>query len=446
MKPRAPRHFVLAIGAALLAGTFAGKRLFPKPPVEPPRKDREGAGASPRSVSALHADGGLGFTPAQVFHDLAEGRSSSNPGRSALQIRLRLHAMSDPEILQLAAGLVADEFALTEYESYVLTTVWNRYATIDPQAAHRDALRLRTRILRRAAARIAARAWATADPAAALAAFIDAEKDNPEISSLGMALRALVETDPARAIAVLDAHRHESWYAQARGSLFQRWSTIDKQAAREWLVNGMRDDDPESAGRILLDLAAQEPADALALALDMEPDGSLRRSVGEILSGHWMWTDRKAALAALEKLPEAWHSRGLAENFGRNSVVNTPLAQLDTMAALFPAGDLRRRFWRAALGRRASDSRFDEAIALLEKLPPGETRGDGAAELASSWARQNPADASEWLSTLAPGIERDDAVGAFARTIAPLDPESARRWVESIDDEQRRIQVLERLP
>jgi hypothetical protein len=421
--------------------------MFPKRSAAPDQSESSSERtAASEGISALPAGGGLGIEPEQLFAQIEENRASANPGRAQLEMRLKLRAMNDAEIIALAERMVAGDFALTTYELTFFEGVWTRFTSIDPQRAHRDALLLPTRSMRTRAARIATEAWAISDPAGAFAALISAKEEgaDKDFDSLDVAIQTLAMHDPERALGLLEAHRDAKWFAHARSSLLYGWGIVDEAAAAGWLRSEMVAH-PSEAGSLLRDIGMGSPEDALKTALSLEPTAQLREAVAQIIGSQWRFRNPKAAATALASLPVEWHSTQLAREFGMNGVTDAPVEGIESTAAAFPTEELRESFWGAVIGRRASDAKFDDAIALLQKLPTGEVRGDGAADVASYWAKLNPAEASEWLSTLEPGIERDRAVGSFAETIAPLDLGGARRWAESIADEQLRERALERI-
>ena len=60
-----------------------------------------------------------------------------------------------------------------------------------------------------------------------------------------------------------------------------------------------------------------------------------------------------------------------------------------------------------------------------------------------SWAKQDPAGASQFLSKMKDGKDRDEAIRLFAGQLVSSDPATAMEWAEAVSDMGTRQTTME---
>ena len=78
------------------------------------------------------------------------------------------------------------------------------------------------------------------------------------------------------------------------------------------------------------------------------------------------------------------------------------------------------------------------AAEFLDTFPDSDAKNNGIQQVADQWARVDPVSASEWIGELPPGPTRDSAATSLIRHIQNDDPGRAIAWAQSLSDESNR--------
>jgi hypothetical protein len=214
------------------------------------------------------------------------------------------------------------------------------------------------------------------------------------------------------------------------------------------------------------------PGDALDFAEKELPPGEERTQAVKMALQSWLYSDPQAAVAYaaksadtkpddLRELARNWAhqdpdgaltwARGQPTVLARDAYVSGAMSGLANhdlqraaklLAQVLP-GDLQRKAAADIAGSWAAQDPA-QAAAWAAQLASEQSRRDAASRFAQVWALQEPAQAAAWIERMPPGTMRDSAVGAFADQVAGVDPAGAIQWAETIADETRRENVLKR--
>ncbi|MEM1082565.1 MAG: hypothetical protein AAGI48_00450 [Verrucomicrobiota bacterium] len=220
------------------------------------------------------------------------------------------------------------------------------------------------------------------------------------------------------------------------GVVALEWAKQDPQAALDWAQTLDGRDKSAALASVLGEMAVTDPAEAASVAAGLDEDDR-NRAYSEIAE-KWAQSDLAAA--------ESWAKTLTGED------------QQDAMAAL--------------IGVMAKDDP-QGAAAKIEGMSEGRERERAIRDVASSWAREAPAEAAEWVVGQGDGEDglerviatwagqdsaaalsfiqeqpegemRDAATQTYLRTDRSLEPEASISLAESISDERDRSRTVAR--
>lgn len=197
--------------------------------------------------------------------------------------------------------------------------------------------------------------------------------------ALDVLLPPLMAADPAALARMVQQMPAGPLRDRLRAAVAGRWAGQDAAGVARWVLTISDDEERAQAAReAVAALARAEPAQALALAEQLDPslsDGTLPR-----MARLWAETDTPAALA--------WARQRLTEPAG-------PAALLAVQAVL------------------AAAVRWPEQVAgLVPSLPDGEARDATVLAIARSWPERDAAAASAWVDALPAGPTKERAAAA----------------------------------
>jgi hypothetical protein len=256
-------------------------------------------------------------------------------------------------------------------------------------------------------------------------------------------LQVLGAADPAAALRLAASASTPRQRELFRNAALHGWGSRDPYAAADWALANVRSEErrpaveaisagavarPAEAIRAINHLIAADPVlasdhgnalvTALARAGDYETASQFAGTGPAEFRSAWLCTaynqwatyQPQAALAALEKIPDA-------------------AAAQEARAGLLA-------------GWGGSDPAA--LVAYAQTLAPGEARLTALKEGLPQWASRDPIAASAWMDNFAPSLELDAGAAALASASALIvkQPDVAAGWAESIVDPELRANTL----
>lgn len=227
-------------------------------------------------------------------------------------------------------------------------------------------------------------------------------------------------------------------------------------------------------GTVASELAAEDPAAALEFALSLPYADEQARALGNMgwqfaqsqtelsrqlvaasehvevqrklarqMVDEWSKYDREGALEWSLSLSDE-----NARNNGIHAVLKNWIQSEPAEAMAYVAGevdpDRQRDFYRNAF-RTWSREDPEQATEWLSSLPEDLKRADEVyRDVANNYVNHDPMAASEWIATLEAGAARDSSVETLVGKVARTDPEAAFIWAETVDTESKRLNSLKR--
>ena len=230
-------------------------------------------------------------------------------------------------------------------------------------------------------------------------------------------LSQIAETEPMAALELASQIDSLRDYERARVSILEVWGRNDPTAAIAWATTALANEPSRSRSSQLTAIyrgyAASNPEAAFQQALSIDEDNRVKnRLLGEVLEAQIENGGLEAAKLAIDLITDS----DLQESLRRDLV--DEWAEFDPAAAA------------AWLDTLDSD---DPAIARA------------SASIIQEWTRYDLAASAEWLNSLKPSAELDRAVISYTFSAAEEDPETAMTWAESIESDNRRTWMMERV-
>lgn len=221
---------------------------------------------------------------------------------------------------------------------------------------------------------------------------------------------------------------------------FQQWMLSEPNAALEWLSGhpGISD------ARILTlfqDWGGKN-REELRRYLTGLPDGAWKQKAMVAASYEALAEDPVEAINRTRQLSAGGPQTGLLE------MATTEWARRDPEAAGRWAGQvsepaLRERL-TGSLAVGFADSAPDLAAAwAIASLPPGKILVRSIAEIAGTWAKQDPAAAGAWVARFPDGESRQMALGNLLNAWMGRDFPAAIAWIRELPDATLRMQAAE---
>ncbi len=282
----------------------------------------------------------------------------------------------------------------------------------------------------------------------------------------------LADEDPKKGQAVIDLLSPPRLQEGALHTFLWTWGRRDPRAAldyvRTFLPGSLRNMALTQVGRVW---AESDGASAVRVLDEFLP-GEARDAASSLIGGSWGQKAPQAAAEYFLQHGSAADHQNTVPNLV-NGWANRKPREVIHWAERLPAGEDRTRFLRNGVERLAGHD--PQAARDYMRGQPGEFQELVYQGLASSWARQDPAEAiqwastleddrrrknalaiiaqhwgrddvvsaGKWLNTLPLGEIRDAAVGTYVIPLAGTDPRGAIEWTLSIREDQRREQRLE---
>ena len=109
-------------------------------------------------------------------------------------------------------------------------------------------------------------------------------------------------------------------------------------------------------------------------------------------------------------------------------------------------GDSAEANLKSTLVAEWAESDPAAAAAWLSKLPEDDPSiARSSAEIIQEWTRYDLTASAQWLNSLPPSPELDRAVISYTFRAAEEDPSTAMTWAQSVDNDDRRGWIMERV-
>jgi uncharacterized coiled-coil DUF342 family protein len=243
--------------------------------------------------------------------------------------------------------------------------------------------------------------------------------------ALGKIIPELAANNPTNTLALLNDFKP----APGEGSyalLFQRWATNDPvQAIQERAQIPGQDADDQILSAIMSAWVDQQPDAAVSWA-QTQPDSEARNKALETCIWGLAKTDMPKALALAASLPEAtWRSTVIANLF--KSWAAKDLEAATTACRQLPDSLAKSKAWDDILSQRIAK---DPAAAVgdVTNLPAGDSRQIAIAELSTRWADADTPAALAWAQSLSAEAGQTNAVNQVIATWARKDPQAAMQY------------------
>lgn len=256
------------------------------------------------------------------------------------------------------------------------------------------------------------------------------------------ALEELAAQDPARALALALKERNRRRRTDWLHAVLCGWATVAPKAAAAWVAT-LPSAEREGAESAVMDGAVHNPGSAVALAqqLAQSDPANARSHANHLLRALEQSGDYETSVDFAFHLPEQIRAEMLGTAF-QYWALSQPERALD-VAMKLPPGDARKTALDAAIsGWSQGDPSGLAEFAL--SLSSTEDRTEALQTALREWVQINPKAASEWIDKFDPKPELDAGAAAVAlqSDVLAKNPEIAASWAESITSAELRLSTL----
>ncbi len=349
--------------------------------------------------------------------------------------------------------------------------IFNGWARVDAKAAIAYARKLPPGEQRDQATLGALAGWASNDFEAA-SHWVDALPSGELKRDAGRTLiSTLAETDPDGALELaLRKSRTTDGFGFAY-SIFPALVRRDPEKAAERASNLPAGRFRTQALRVVANQWSQSDREAALAWIDTIPESGAKQETFSGVLQEWVRSDFDGSLAWLQKRPEGTARNRMIRNLSYIAASDNPenaLRLVDLVTSNSGQDDMLQdiaRVWSRndpAAARQWAQSQTDgsvkkvvmngvisgmsseypeQAAALVLQLPQDIQR-DAVRNLASNWARQDPVSAANWAGALADGNSRQQAMGNVMSNWVRDDPSAALQWYSHVPASTERDAVV----
>ncbi len=335
--------------------------------------------------------------------DAAVGFAQELPEGSAKQLALgtAIAALANEEP-ERAWELACNMSQVGIPSADIAETVLAAWATRDPQAAAAAFLQLPPGESRASALTAVADSFAAESPEQAYV-WARSLKGEERADALDAVIGEMATRDPAAAAKLAEEEGNNT---NLLNTVASEWAAHAPAAAFDWAMELDVADRDVVLNEVLANAARHNPKEALRL-LDSLPAHEQREALGGVLSG---WAELDPAAAGRWAL-----AHGTGEE--RQAAIE---AVADSWASADP----------------------EAAASALDEIGPGFGRDALVSQLAWFWSDNDPARAVSWAEQLSSEDERESALAVAVGAWNDSDPQAASRWVRSLRDSQGRNEIL----
>lgn len=282
-----------------------------------------------------------------------------------------------------------------------------------------------------------------------LAQALELPKSDPKRARLINELLAqIAETEPMTALELATQIDSLRDYERARVSILQVWGRNDPAAAVAWAATALANEPARSRSAQLTAIfrgyALSNPEAAFQQALTIDENDRLKnRLLSEVLEAQIENGGLEAAKLAVDQITDPEMQNRLRRDLVSEWAQFDPEAAASYVTSL---GDEASTELKSELLREWAESSPADAAAWLSTLDADDPAiGRASASIIEEWTRYDLAASAEWLNSLEPSAELDRAVMTYTFSAAAEDPATAMTWAESIESDNRRTWMMERV-
>jgi hypothetical protein len=259
-------------------------------------------------------------------------------------------------------------------------------------------------------------------------------------------LSQIAETDPVAALEIAGNIKSLRDSDSARRSILAVWGRNDPAGALAWANQTLQNEPRRVRSSNLIAIyrgyAQTNPQAAFQQAMRSESEFR-NRILDEIIETQIEDGGLQSARIIVDTLSDPELQNSLRRELVGEWAEYDPVAAANYVESL---GEDASTHIKSALLSEWAESDPASAAAWLSSLPeddPAVARASAA--IIQEWTRYDLSASAEWLNTLPPSPELDRAVISYTFRAAEEDPKTAMTWAESIEDERRRMWMMERV-
>ena len=226
------------------------------------------------------------------------------------------------------------------------------------------------------------------------------------------------------------------------GSLASEWAKQDSDAALAWATSLPDEVKGDAMNNIVEQLTAQDPLEAAKVAMGF--DGEQRERSLRTIADQWSRNSPEDAVKWAESLTVEGKTQALEEAV--ESWVGKDTDAAVAYMAKMDQGE-RDQIMKEVVeqwGRKGAEAQ-PAAAEWVASQPDGDGKVDATGEIVGQWMRSDAEAASTWLGEQPEGDAKDRGIEALLRDRSVReDPEVAVAWADSISNDERRSEQVER--
>lgn len=261
-------------------------------------------------------------------------------------------------------------------------------------------------------------------------------------------LSQLAETEPSVALELSSQIGSLQDSERARMSVLRVWGKNDPVAALAWSNNALASEPARTRhsqiSAIYRGYAQSNPEAAFQQAMNTEQDERLRnRLLGDVIETQVENGGLMAAKLKVDLISDPQTQTNVRRRLINEWASFDPESASDYVLAL---GDSAEANLKSTLVAEWAESDPAAAAAWLSKLPKDDPSiARSSAEIIQEWTRYDLTASAQWLNSLPPSPELDRAVISYTFRAAEEDPGTAMTWAQSVDNDDRRGWIMERV-
>lgn len=261
-------------------------------------------------------------------------------------------------------------------------------------------------------------------------------------------LSQLAENEPVTALELASQIDSLQESERARMSILRVWGRNDPAAALKWASKALENEPARTRSSqisaIYRGYARNNPESAFQQVINTDEDERLRnRLLGDIIETQVAFGGLMAAKLKVELISDQQLQNDLRRELVDEWARFDPEAAADYVLSL---GESAETNIKSTLVREWAESDPEAAAAWLSKLPEDDPAiARASAEIIQEWTRYDLTASAKWLNNLPPSPELDRAVISYTFRAAEEDPSMAMTWAQSVDNDNRRSWIMERV-
>ena len=254
------------------------------------------------------------------------------------------------------------------------------------------------------------------------------------------------KTDPMAALAHAETYDSLRKRNEAMTTILSSFAKSDPNAALEWYFDNLETDprtrnlSPANAFR---ELAAEDFGAALQRVNQIDDRRVRQSSLRSMLAS----VDSDQRYQVLDQMYSAAQSVEDKTMFAQEYVASKSRYQPYEAAHWINQiehPDVQARAIESLIATWSTD-RPDQAAEWAMRLADDKLRQQQLANISRNWSRYDPETAEGWLQSFPPDPDLDGAINGHISTLAKNDPAQASEWVDKIYDQNRRVNATKNI-